>query len=88
MSVKERDPVTGHITTGHEWNGIKELNTPVPKPVWAFLIGASAFAIAWTVLMPSWPGVSGYFGGLLGALVAGSKAGSSMTKGSVTLNRS
>ena len=66
MSVNERDPVTGHITTGHEWNGIKELNTPVPRPVWVFLIGATIFALGWTILMPSWPGVTGYFGGLLG----------------------
>lgn len=66
MSVNERDPVTGHITTGHEWNGIKELNTPVPRPVWIFLVGATLFAIGWTILMPSWPGVTGYFRGLLG----------------------
>ena len=23
MAVEERDPVSGHVTTGHEWNGIK-----------------------------------------------------------------
>ena len=28
MSVEERDPVSGYTTTGHNWNGIKELNTP------------------------------------------------------------
>jgi cytochrome c oxidase cbb3-type subunit 3 len=27
----EKDPVTGRPTTGHEWDGIKELNTPLPK---------------------------------------------------------
>lgn len=37
MSVKERDPHTGYLTTGHEWNGIKELNTPVPRPIYWFL---------------------------------------------------
>ena len=30
MAVDERDPYTGYMTTGHEWNGIKELNSPVP----------------------------------------------------------
>jgi cytochrome c oxidase cbb3-type subunit 3 len=35
MAIGERDPHTGHMTTGHEWNGIKELNTPVPRPVWS-----------------------------------------------------
>jgi len=38
MAVEERDPHTGYMTTGHEWNGIKELNTPVPRPVYGFLI--------------------------------------------------
>ena len=33
MAVEERDAHTGYKTTGHEWNGIKELNAPVPKPV-------------------------------------------------------
>ena len=27
----DRDPETGKPTTGHEWDGIKELNTPLPK---------------------------------------------------------
>ncbi len=67
MALKERDEFTGQVTTGHEWNGIKELNTPVPKLLWAFLTVMGLFAITWTVLMPSWPGVSGYFRGLLGA---------------------
>ena len=33
MSVTERDPVSGYATTGHDWNGIKELNSPVPRIV-------------------------------------------------------
>jgi len=66
MALKERDEVSGQITTGHEWNGIKELNTPVPLPLWFFLITMALFALTWTLLMPSWPGVNGYFRGLLG----------------------
>ena len=27
----ELDKVTGRTTTGHEWDGIKELNTPLPR---------------------------------------------------------
>ena len=38
MEVGERDPVTGQLTTGHEWNGIKELYTPVPRVVIFFLV--------------------------------------------------
>ncbi|MBB3146835.1 cytochrome c oxidase cbb3-type subunit 3 [Phyllobacterium trifolii] len=66
MSIGERDPFTGHQTTGHEWNGIKELNTPVPRPVYFFLITMGVFALGWTLLMPSWPYGTGYFKGLLG----------------------
>ena len=43
MAVEERDPHTGYLTTGHEWNGIKELNTPVPRPVYFFLIATASF---------------------------------------------
>ena len=31
MSDKEKDPHSGTETTGHEWDGIKELNTPLPR---------------------------------------------------------
>src|SRR5690606_5598890 len=66
MSVGERDPHTGHMTTGHEWNGIKELNTPVPKPVWFFLISAFLFGVGYWILMPAWPYGVDYTRGLLG----------------------
>ena len=31
MSKKEIDDVSGTQTTGHEWDGIKELDTPMPR---------------------------------------------------------
>ena len=32
MATKiEKDDITGTATTGHEWDGIKELNTPLPR---------------------------------------------------------
>jgi cytochrome c oxidase cbb3-type subunit 3 len=66
VAVEERDPHTGYLTTGHEWNGITELNTPVPRAVYFFLITTALFAIVYWVLMPAWPlGVS-YTKGLLG----------------------
>ncbi len=43
------------MTTGHEWNGIKELNTPVPRAVWFFLIVSFLFALGYWLLMPAWP---------------------------------
>jgi len=67
MSVEERDPHSGYMTTGHEWNGIKELNTPVPRPVYFFLIVTFLFSLGYWVLMPAWPTGSSYTKGLLGA---------------------
>jgi cytochrome c oxidase cbb3-type subunit 3 len=67
MGVIERDPYTGHGTTGHEWNGIKELNTAVPRAIWTFLIVTVLFSVAWWILMPAWPLGSTYTKGLLGA---------------------
>jgi cytochrome c oxidase cbb3-type subunit 3 len=66
MGVGERDPHTGHMTTGHEWNGIKELNTPVPRPVYFFLAATALFGIVYWILMPAWPIGVTYTKGLLG----------------------
>lgn len=62
----EKDTVTGRETTGHEWDGLKELNTPLPK-WWLYVLYATiAWALLWFVLYPSVPGISGYFHGVLG----------------------
>ncbi len=66
MSVEHRDPHTGYLTTGHEWNGITELNTPVPKAVYFFLIVTAVFSLGYWVLMPAWPTGKSYTKGLLG----------------------
>ena len=66
MEVTERDPATGRETTGHEWNGIKELDTPVPRGVLMFLIITHLWAIAWWFLVPAWPLGTTYTRGLLG----------------------
>jgi len=66
MAELERDPVTGRETTGHEWNGIKELDTPVPRGVLIFLIITHVWAIAWWFLAPTWPLGTTYSKGLLG----------------------
>lgn len=62
----EIDPVTGYETTGHDWNGIRELNTPFPRIViWALALAFSYSVIAW-VLLPAWPLGRDYTRGLLG----------------------
>ena len=66
MALDDRDPLTGYLTTGHEWNGITELNTPVPRPVYFFLTVAAVFAVGYWILMPAWPLGTTYTKGLLG----------------------
>ena len=66
MSLEERDPHAGYLTTGHEWNGIKELNTPVPWPVIFFLAATALFSVCYWILMPAWPIGVTYTKGLLG----------------------
>jgi cytochrome c oxidase cbb3-type subunit 3 len=66
MAVEELDPVSGHRTTGHEWNGIKELDTPVPRGVLIFIVVTHLWALIWWVLMPTWPLITTYTKGLLG----------------------
>ena len=66
----EKDIVTGQETTGHEWDGLKELNTPLPK-WWVYVFFATvAWAVVWCVLYPSVPWITGYFHGVLGLLAA------------------
>jgi cytochrome c oxidase cbb3-type subunit 3 len=62
----EKDVITGQDTTGHEWDGLRELNTPLPK-WWLYVLYATiAWAVVWCVLYPSVPWVHGYFHGVLG----------------------
>jgi cytochrome c oxidase cbb3-type subunit 3 len=58
------DQVTGHATTGHEWDGIKELNIPLPR-WWILTFYATIlWAIGYWVVYPAWPLVTGYTSGL------------------------
>ncbi len=65
MSKKEIDQASGTETTGHEWDGIKELNTPLPR-WWLWVFYATVvWSIGYWVLYPSWPLVTSYLPGLL-----------------------
>ena len=66
MGLEKHDPVTGRTTTGHEWNGIEELDTPVPRVALFFLAATALFALGYWVLMPAWPLGVTYTKGLLG----------------------
>jgi cytochrome c oxidase cbb3-type subunit 3 len=66
MAETERDEITGVETTGHEWDGIKELNNPLPRWwLWTFY-ATIAWALVYTVLYPAWPLIEGATSGVLG----------------------
>ena len=55
---KEVDELTGTATTGHEWDGIHELNTPLPRWwLWTFY-ACIVWAIGYWVVYPAWPLIS------------------------------
>ena len=66
MAKKEIDEVSGTETTGHERDGIKELNTPLPRWwLWTFY-GTIIFSVGYVIAYPAWPLVSTATAGLLG----------------------
>ncbi len=53
-------------TTGHSWDGIQELNNPLPRWwVWVFYL-TIVFGIGYTVVYPAWPMLTRATPGLLG----------------------
>lgn len=63
---KEKDEVTGVETTGHEWDGLKELNNPTPRWwLWVFYITV-IWSIGYWVVFPSWPTLEGHTEGTAG----------------------
>ena len=69
MSEKHIDQETGTETTGHEWDGIRELDNPLPR-WWLWIFYACiAWSVVYWVLMPAWPappGMQGFTEGVVG----------------------
>jgi cytochrome c oxidase cbb3-type subunit 3 len=63
MGAPERDPLTGQYTTGHSWDGIKELRTPIPAWWLSIWLASIAFALGYIVLYPSFPSLNGAVSG-------------------------
>ncbi len=62
----EKDDVTGQQTTGHEWDGVKELNTPMPT-WWIYTFYATiVWAVGYAVIYPSIPWFTGHTKGTSG----------------------
>lgn len=60
------DEATGTELVGHEWDGIEELNTPLPRWwLWTFY-ATIVWALVYVVLYPAWPMISSATQGVLG----------------------
>jgi cytochrome c oxidase cbb3-type subunit III len=65
MDIKQ-DNKQQIATTGHEWDGISELNTPLPR-WWLWIFYATiVWAIGYWILYPAWPLLSSYTKGIAG----------------------
>ena len=74
MSTPETDEATGVDTTGHEWDGIKELNNPLPRWwLWCFYL-TIIWGVGYTIAYPAWPMISGATAGVLGYSTRGEVA--------------
>jgi len=63
---KDIDHHSGVETTGHEWDGLKELNSPLPR-WWVMVFWATiVWAVIYWALLPAWPMLTGYTKGYLG----------------------
>jgi cytochrome c oxidase cbb3-type subunit 3 len=63
---REIDEATQTATTGHEWDGIKELDTPMPRWwLWTFY-ATIVWGVGYMIMMPAWPLIHGATPGLLG----------------------
>ncbi|TCU13313.1 cytochrome-c oxidase, cbb3-type subunit III [Rhizobium sullae] len=66
MSDKHVDELSGVETTGHEWDGIRELNNPMPRWwVWTFY-ATILWAVGYAIAYPSIPLLTKATDGLLG----------------------
>lgn len=64
--IKDKDDHSGMETTGHEWDGIKELNTPMPR-WWLWTMYATfIWGLGYFVAYPAWPMITGATTGVLG----------------------
>jgi cytochrome c oxidase cbb3-type subunit 3 len=59
----EKDSISGVETTGHEWDGLKELNHPAPRWwLWVFVVTV-IWSVGYWVIYPAWPTLSGHTAG-------------------------
>ena len=66
MAERRIDAATGTETVGHEWDGIEELDTPMPR-WWLWTLYATiVFSIGYCIAYPAWPLIDRATAGVLG----------------------
>ena len=66
MGEPRKDDLTGRETMGHDFDGIEELNTPMPRWWLITFYFTVIWGVAYTIAFPAWPMISGATKGLLG----------------------
>ena len=66
MSDEHIDEISGVSTTGHEWDGIRELNNPLPRWWVVTFYVTIVWAIGYTIAYPAWPLLHSATKGVLG----------------------
>ncbi len=66
MADRKVDKETGVETTGHSWDGIEELNNPLPRWwLWCLYL-TIIWGVGYVIAYPAWPMVTGATEGVLG----------------------
>lgn len=74
MTERKIDEETGVETTGHSWDGIQELNNPLPRWwLWTLYL-TIIWGIGYVIAYPAWPLINGATQGLLGYSTRGEVA--------------
>lgn len=74
MAEKQIDEATGTETTGHEWDGIQELNTPLPRWWLQIFYATVVFSVIYVIAYPAIPLINSATKGVLGHSTRGDVA--------------
>ena len=74
MGEPRKDELTGRETMGHDFDGIEELNTPMPRWWLITFYLTIIWGVGYTIAYPAWPMISGASAGLLGYSTRGEVA--------------
>lgn len=74
MAEPRIDELTGRETMGHDFDGIEELNNPMPRWWLISFYLLIIWGIGYTIAYPAWPMISGATSGLLGYSTRGEVA--------------